>query len=586
MISRRALIAGATTLSANRVLALTPSQEAVLFNGIKPAYVANLLSGRLPSGLSFAHAGNAMQYDATGKLTYAPNNLMYPSNPNSSYANSASYSFTSGVTDPFGGTGAVTLTANSASKQLYSYSLVQVAPTAISSVWLRRRTGTGTVLAVNANNTATDITSTLNGTWQQFYSRTTTANAGNGAYIGIQINTIGDQVDWYLGVIASVTYETTPRPQDQVVTTSAAYYGPRFDYNPNTLAPNGLLIEGAATNLLAYSSAFTNAAWSQQSTTAAQNVTGPDGVTNSGATLTMIAATGLHDLASSAFTSNTQYALSIYAKAGTARYISLSIAGSNDGAYATYDLQSGVVTQSGALSAGTLSTTLIQSIGNGWYRLVIVGKTASAAPYMIIAGANAGTYTPDGYGRQNYTAAGTETYLIFGAQLEAGSFASSYIPTGASAVTRAADIVTFTGSALTLLQGTQGAAIVQMISEGSTNPTTITNIIKGTNSILYRDTTGKLGTTNGTTALLTSGAPTWTSAQRVGLSWSPGKRGLDYTGVAPTNDNNSASNGGTIYLGSSNGSAAENGWYQSFGLYNQPLPNSALQSKIVVGAPY
>jgi hypothetical protein len=142
------------------------------------------------------------------------------------------------------------------------------------------------------------------------------------------------------------------------------------------------------------------------------------------------------------------------------------------------------------------------------------------------------------------------------------------------------------GGALTTLQGSQGAVIVQMLSEGSSNPSSITNIIKGTNSILYRDTTGKLGTTNGTTVLLTSGTPTWTSVNRVGLSWSPGNRLLNYTAATAANDNNSAANGGTIYLGSNNGSNAENGWYQSFGIYNQPLANSNLQPRLVVGAPY
>ena len=47
-----------------------------------------------------------------------------------------------------------------------------------------------------------------------------------------------------------VTYETAPRPNDQVVTGATAYYGPRFPYAYNgAWTPNGFLVENAATNL-------------------------------------------------------------------------------------------------------------------------------------------------------------------------------------------------------------------------------------------------------------------------------------------------------------------------------------------------
>ena len=111
------------------------------------------------------------------------------------------------------------------------------------------------------------------------------------------------------------------------------------------------------------------------------------------------------------------------------------------------------------------------------------------------------------------------------------------------------------------------------------SPTAITNLIRGTNSILYRDTTGKTGTTNGTTALLTATAPTWNAALRNGLAWSGTGRSLVFTGGAVATDANAVSNGGTLYLGSNNGSAVENGWYQSFAIYNQRLPDATLQAK-------
>ena len=61
----------------------------------------------------------------------------------------------------------------------------------------------------------------------------------------------GDAVDIYGATLSAVTYETSPRPGDQVVTTSAAYYGPAFDINAPGVgaAANGLRVEAAATNL-------------------------------------------------------------------------------------------------------------------------------------------------------------------------------------------------------------------------------------------------------------------------------------------------------------------------------------------------
>ena len=54
-----------------------------------------------------------------------------------------------------------------------------------------------------------------------------------------------------------------------IATSGTAYYGPRLDYNPSTLAPLGLLIEEQRTNLLTYSSDITNAAWNKGNTSIA-----------------------------------------------------------------------------------------------------------------------------------------------------------------------------------------------------------------------------------------------------------------------------------------------------------------------------
>ena len=55
--------------------------------------------------------------------------------------------------------------------------------------------------------------------------------------------------------------EIGPLATAYIPTTSAAAYAPRFDYDPASLAPRGLLLEQQRTNQLLYSGDLTNAAW-------------------------------------------------------------------------------------------------------------------------------------------------------------------------------------------------------------------------------------------------------------------------------------------------------------------------------------
>ena len=545
------------------------------------------------SSLTFSRTSLATMFDSTGKLTYAPNNLLTYSN---TFSNPAwakiSVTVTGGVSDPFGGTNAFTVKANSSGGNSFIYQYVTgiAGMNLLETVWIRRRTGTG---AVNffANNGITGTAIPVTGTWQQL---TNVVVGLETTSVGFILATINDEIDIYAATASVVTYETAPRSNDQVITTSAAYYGPRIDYDPNTLAVKGLLIEEARTNFTTRSGELTHADWGVAGLTRGSDATlDPTGAT--AVKLSSNAAGGTpHNLfngPSVSITSGSTYVQSWNVKAGTHSKVLVNAGDGTNYSAAIFDISGtsdGTATQLGQDAAGAGVAGTSKYLGNGWFRLSLkftAGATSNRYTVVAFAPALTGNTFND-YGDVLYTAAGTETIYVGQPQFELGSFASSYIPTAASSVTRAADVVQFTGAALTALQGSAGSAITETISLSDTSPASITNLIRGTNSILYRDTTGKTGTTNGTTALLTAAAPTWNVSLRNGLAWSAAGRSLVYTSGAVATDANAVSNGGTLYLGSNNGSAVENGWYKSFAVYNQRLSDAALQAKSVVGASY
>jgi hypothetical protein len=235
---------------------------------------------------------------------------------------------------------------------------------------------------------------------------------------------------------------------------------PRFDYNPTTLSPRGLLIEGAATNLLSYSEDFSNAAWQKSSTNGSMTLTGtaPDGTATSRLleeNTTVYAKHSLERTSAITISSNNVYTLSVWLKEPTSnsrRYAHIQLAdGQATAARYTIvaDLQTGTITASGAnngtAGAPTGTGHSITAYPNGWYRFTIsMNHVASPSYPTVILGDSASLF---GGNNQPFYSATTpyKGLLIWGAQFEAGS-GSSYIPTVASQVTRNADECLMTGT--------------------------------------------------------------------------------------------------------------------------------------------
>jgi hypothetical protein len=235
----------------------------------------------------------------------------------------------------------------------------------------------------------------------------------------------------------------------------------RFDHNPTTFESLGLLIEESRTNLVTYSEQFDNAAWSKSnSTITANTIVSPDGALT-GDKLVEDTANSTHFVQRNATVTFTAAAhtWSVYLKAGERTWARLTMldGATTFGAY--FNLSTGAI---GATAAGTTATAT--PVGNGWYRCSVTATTAATASgsaRIIAANADSGqTYTGDGY----------SGIYIWGAQLEVGAFPTSYIPTVASQVTRAADAASMTGANFSSWYNqAEGTLYAEATSGNSTN---------------------------------------------------------------------------------------------------------------------
>ena len=208
---------------------------------------------------------------------------------------------------------------------------------------------------------------------------------------------------------------------------------PRLDYpilNGVVQSCPALLLEPARTNLIPYSSNFSNAAWVKvANTVTSASAISPDGTNNAwkfqgdGSGTTVRAYEGL-DL-----TADTTHYLSVFAKKGTNNYIRLLFSGFDGSSSGGYNLDAGTAVGDNAS---------IIDYGNGWYKCVLFANITSpdVSGTLNIYVSKSDTVTPF----DDTTEASNAYVYVYAAQLEAGSYATSYIPTSGSTVARAAEV--------------------------------------------------------------------------------------------------------------------------------------------------
>jgi hypothetical protein len=572
-----------------------------LIEGGGASLYLNFLAGApLDSRITFSRGSNATLVDSTGKITYAPANLLLQSQTfdNASWTKAAVTVTANATAAPDGTSTADKLTPDVTSASHFAGQTVTTTAVAHTySAYLKADGYSWAILYASGVNqgvyfdlangvvgssfigapTSSSITPVGNG-WY-LCSITFTATTGTAARVyASPANTVSTFAgDGTSGIfvwgaqIEPVTYQTTP--STYVATTTAAYYGPRFDYDPVTLAAKGLLIEEQRTNLLTYSAQFDNAAWTKSNSTVTANAaTSPDGTATADA-LIETTATGTHvTYQVFTFVAATAYTYSAYVKAnGRTKFDFASLSGFSPGA--SFDLTAVTATPLGATSAATIT-----AVGNGWYFCTATRTSAGGSDQAQIR-------LVDAAGASTYTGNGTSGIFLWGAQLEAGSFATSYIPTVASQVTRSADVASMTGTNFSSWYNqTQGTFVMNFTpDEGLTS---------GVNRVLAVSQAGAaarvidvsfLGTNwvnfNGTNTTIIGAASVTSTPQRIATAYASANYGYTINGGTVATDASALVNSPTqMAIGNTVGVNQLNGHIRQIAYYNTRLPNATLQA--------
>lgn len=352
------------------------------------------------------------------------------------------------------------------------------------SIYIRRLSGTGGLEFTAYSSASSDVTPVITDTIGTDFVRVSFQflgkSGGGNVFFGIKIQQSGDSVEIAMPQVeegttaSSFVANTTGSPKF----ITGATFGPRVPM---------ILVEPSATNLVTYSEDFSQGNWNKNRVTVVDNsITSPDGSLNA-VKLVETASTATHLTWTQATTTAAAHSFSVFAKAGERKRIGLR--DNQIGNSAVFDLQSGSVISG---SGGSIAQA-----ANGFFRITLTGTYAAAGTRHEIY------VLPDNATTANasYTGDGTSGVYIWGAQVEAGSVATSLIPTSggdAAARTRASDELVISGSDFSdFYNGSAGTFFIQAQNR---TPELNGAVLMGQNSnklFFYKSNPNRLSTYDG-----------------------------------------------------------------------------------------
>jgi hypothetical protein len=198
---------------------------------------------------------------------------------------------------------------------------------------------------------------------------------------------------------------------------------PRFDHDSITLAPKGLLLEEARTNIITRSNY--PIVWTKARSTITNSTDFPIFANDGFYLLTDDGTAGGKGVSLFFTASSTTRAISVYLRRGTNNFAQiLSGGGPNLTVFENYNLLTGVL---GYRGAGSISATMIPW-RDGWYRCTLTMWSPSVTSMNVFLVSSATSV------RGESNTLSTNIYIA-GPQMGDGTFATNYIPTAATAVT-------------------------------------------------------------------------------------------------------------------------------------------------------
>lgn len=223
---------------------------------------------------------------------------------------------------------------------------------------------------------------------------------------------------------------------------TAAVNAARFDHDPVTLASRGLLIEEGRTNTCLQSENF-GTTWSNDVGLVAISVdqtTSPSGAMDADKISENTTASNRRiTIQAQSFVNGTTYTFSCFVKAAERDFVQLRFGSAFGGQFQNF-IVGGV--NAGTLGSGVGATSAIQAYPNGWYRCSITATSATTGSSQVTLGPQVSSTA---LAWQPYVGTIGSGIFVWGAQVEVGSFPTSYIPTTTAALARSADVCNITG---------------------------------------------------------------------------------------------------------------------------------------------